>query len=158
TKAAEILRARGVPFRLVFAGRGPEIERLRGTLEKHDDVEIIAKFLTPAEAVRQFQRAAIVVAPYRDATQSGVVAAAFANGRPVVASRVAGLVDVILHGVNGLLTRPNDPVDLADALERVLRNEEFYGRLREGAQRSAATTIGWPNIRSTLLQAYADLG
>ena len=156
-EAARILRTKGVSFRLVLAGRGPELERFQGAANAHEDVEIIARFLAPQEAIRQFQRASIIVAPYRDATQSGVVAAAFGNGRPVVASRVGGLVDTITHGVNGLLIPPNDPVALAAALEQILTSDDLQRRLLDGARAAAATALDWSRISATLLHAYAEL-
>ena len=124
---------------------------------KYRNVEIIPRFLTPDEAVRQFQLASIIVAPYRDATQSGVVAAAFANGRHVVASRVGGLVDAVLHGINGLLVRPNDPGDLAEALERMLLDDELHKRLSGGAREARATAFEWKAIGTTMMQAYCEL-
>jgi glycosyltransferase involved in cell wall biosynthesis len=153
-QAAEILRSRAVPFRLVLAGRGPEAERMKTLAGNHEDIEVIARFLTPAEAVRQFQLAAVVVAPYHDATQSGVVAASFGNGRPVVASRIGGLADSVAHGVNGLLTPPNNPVALADALEQILQRPELRSRLTEGAREAAMTTFSWADVSRTLMQAY----
>ncbi|MGI9623333.1 MAG: glycosyltransferase [Acidimicrobiales bacterium] len=60
----------------------------------------------------------LLVAPYRSATQSGVVAQALAAGRPVVASRVGGLPDQVHEGVNGALATAGDAGSLAEAICR----------------------------------------
>jgi glycosyltransferase involved in cell wall biosynthesis len=156
-KAVEILRARAVAFRLVFAGRGPELDKVRDAVQSLDDVEVIDKFLTPEEATREFQRAALVVVPYRDATQSGVVAAAFGNGRPVVASRVGGLVDAIRDGTDGLLVPPDDADALANALARVLQDDVLRRRLSEGARAASRGEFDWDRIAGTLIKSYRDL-
>lgn len=156
-QAAEILRAKSTFFRIVLAGRGPELERLRPQIEGRDDIEVISKYLAPAEAVQQLQRSQLVVAPYLDATQSGVVSAAFANGRPVVASRVGGLIDSVIDGENGVLVEEKNPLSLASALQRVLEDETFYRRLMHGANRTVTREMDWSNISDALLRGYAKL-
>ena len=59
-----------------------------------------------------------VVLPYRTASQSGIAPIALAAGRPVVATRVGGLVEVVTDGTNGTLAAPDDAASLADAIER----------------------------------------
>jgi glycosyltransferase involved in cell wall biosynthesis len=155
--AADLLRARGVPFRMVFAGRGEESARIRAAAEQHDDIEVMEKFLTLPEAIAQFQRAAMVATPYLDATQSGVVAAAFSNGRPVVASRTGGLVDIVAHEKNGLFVNAGDAAGLAEALSRLLGDEDLRLRLAAGAGETGATELDWGHISATLHQAYDAL-
>ena len=149
--AADRLRGRGVAFTLVLAGRGSEIDRLRGRWVGRPDVEVMDHFLTVDQAIEQFQRASLVVLPYLNATQSGVVAAAFANGRPVVAARVGGLADSVRDGDNGLLVAPGDPGGVADAIESVLGDAGLLSRLNEGAARAAATDFAWSRVADALV-------
>ena len=153
-RAADILRGRGVAFHLVVAGRGPELDRLMGEVSGCADVTVLSKFLSPAEAMAEFQRASVVVAPYRDATQSGVVAAAFGNDRPVIATRAGGLVDSVRHETDGLTVPPRSPQDLADAIERVLTDEAMRARLRAGAEESHRTFCDWGVIAQSLIAGY----
>ena len=77
------------------------------------------------------EAASLVVAPYRWATQSGVVAMATGAGVPVVATTVGGLPEMVRHGVNGELVPAGDPDRLARAVARVLGHLEHY---RHGAR------------------------
>ncbi|MFZ9888374.1 MAG: glycosyltransferase, partial [Myxococcota bacterium] len=65
-----------------------------------------------------FARADLVVLPYRSATGSGVIPLAYHYGKPVLATRTGGLVDVVEDGVTGFLVPPNDPAALAAGLRR----------------------------------------
>lgn len=154
-KAAKLLVERKENFSLHVAGRGPELKRLRKEFETLPNVIIDQNFLTARKIIGAFQSAAIVVVPYLEATQSGVVAAAFANGRPVVASRVGGLPEIVADGVNGLLVEPNDTVALADAIEKLLKSPELTKRLSEGAVKTASEKLDWDRIAKELLSQFS---
>lgn len=153
-EAAKYLSGLGRAYEFVLAGRGEELDRLHSTIETLANVTVINRFLTPDEAIDQFQQAAVVVLPYREATQSGVVAAAFANGRPVVATAVGGLVDVIENNVNGLLITPDSHIDLAEALDQILSDESLRVRLATGALDTGLHTLSWTGICRILAEAY----
>lgn len=76
--------------------------------------------------------ASVVVAPYRDATQSAALASAGGAGVPAVATRVGGLAEAVVPGTNGELARPGDPASLAQAVVKVVGDVERY---RRGARR-----------------------
>lgn len=65
----------------------------------------------------------IVVCPYKDATQSGVVMTAFSMQKPVVASNVGGLSESIVEGQNGLLVPPCNSQKLAEAIIDILQDD-----------------------------------
>lgn len=155
--ATELLAARGVQFSLHLAGKGSELDRLRTSFERLPNVVIRGEFLAPPAAIAEFQEADIVVLPYVEASQSGVLAAAFGNSRPVVASRVGGLTDVVTHGVNGLLVKPNDPEALADALQAALESPSLLATLRHGAEGTARKFMNWDQIADETIQYYWDL-
>ena len=58
------------------------------------------------------------------------------QGKPIVASSVGGILDVIKHGENGLLVPPNDPVYLAEAIEEMVYNRELRERCSETGLKS----------------------
>jgi glycosyltransferase involved in cell wall biosynthesis len=150
--AAEILDQRGLTYTMIIAGEGPELARHKHRLARSANVRVIDGFITAELALDLFQNADVVVLPYKDATQSGVVAAAFGNHRPVVASRVGGLPDVVEHGVNGLLVEPNDCTALADTLQEVLANPNLLARLHRGVKATAEGKLNWDNIASVMVR------
>ncbi len=145
-RALEILQGEERRERVVIAGTGSELDRLRGRLLATGMVEIIDRFLNRSEIVRLMQQAEVVLLPYKDATQSGVVPAAFANARTVIASNVGGLPDIVQNGVNGVLINPSDPLALARAMSALADAPERASQLRAGAEHTALTDLKWDRI------------
>ncbi|HEY4216040.1 MAG TPA: glycosyltransferase family 4 protein [Gemmatimonadaceae bacterium] len=152
--AMEQLAASGIEFSLVFAGRGPELQRLGARIAALPMISVEERFLSPDDAIAEFQSASVVVLPYLDATQSGVAAAAFANGRPVVATQVGGLSEIVVDGVNGLLIEPGSSAALADALTRLLSSDMEWQRLADGATATARGPLNWSQIAEEMAGAY----
>lgn len=92
----------------------------------------------------------LVVAPYRSATQSGIVPLAFAAGRPVVATSVGGLAEVVSDQVNGVLCEPH-----AESIaEAIMTATSSYDALAEGAAR---TQWSWDDIARMIVdQLHTD--
>ncbi|NOY05797.1 MAG: glycosyltransferase [Chlorobi bacterium] len=80
----------------------------------------------PNDEVSLFFSAADVVAlPYHSATQSGIVQIAYNFNRPVVATDVGGLAEVVIHGRTGYIVAPHDPKAFAQALTRFFTEDRF---------------------------------
>jgi glycosyltransferase involved in cell wall biosynthesis len=150
-EAAEILDRRGVDYRMVVAGQGPELDRNLERLQGLPRFRVVRGIVPPKQTSELFHGADIVVLPYKDASQSGVAAAAFGSHCPVIASRVGGLPDVVEHGLNGLLVEPDNAVALADALQEILQHRDVLERLTDGARATAQGKLSWSTIASELM-------
>ena len=138
--AAEPLVAQDVPsLKIVIGGEGEPFDRYRSLMKHPERFEVHYGLLDNDERNHLFQRAAIVVLPYVEASQSGVVPVAYAFGRPVVASAVGGLPEAVEEGVTGLLVPPSDPVALAAAMTRLLCDDELRATLGANARRRFAS-------------------
>lgn len=96
-------------------------ERVK-SLGLNDRVEIRPHYHSDAETATLFERADVVVLPYRSATGSGIVPLAYHYGKPVVATRVGGFPDVIVEGRTGWLVEPDNHSELAEVIEQLSRN------------------------------------
>jgi glycosyltransferase involved in cell wall biosynthesis len=144
--AVSILHRDAVEFSLTVAGRGPELDRLSARFAQIPQVHVINRYVDSPELIRLVQESECVVLPYLGATQSGVLAAAYAGRRYVVASATGGLVDVVSHRSNGILVSPGDARDLADAIRSLAGDVDLRERLLRGAEVTAATTLNWARI------------
>lgn len=105
-----------------------------------DDPEVVIAHNVPSEQVMaSWMRASAAVVPSVVKEGMGQVAIeAMLVGRPVVASDIGGLRDVVEHGVTGLLVPPGDPGALAVALDSLLDAPETRRRMGEAGQMRAA--------------------
>lgn len=90
----------------------------RKLAEALDTVRFDFRFIPDSEIAAYFAAADIVLAPYRIEAQSGVALTAFHFRRPVIASRVGGLPQIVRDGVNGFLVPSEDAQALAAAVDR----------------------------------------
>ena len=81
---------------------------------------------------------------------------AMAAGRAVVASRVAGIPDVVEDGVNGLLVPPGDVGALRAALGRLAADGALRARLGAAARATAVARHGWDRVGTAFEECYAE--
>lgn len=154
TDALERLAAAGQAVAVEIAGAGPELDRLQGRLAALPGVAVTNQYVPARELIDLIGASDCVLLPYVDASQSGVLAAAFANRRFVIASAVGGIVDLVDDDVNGLLVPPEDAGALAAAIARVAPDPSLRARLCAGAGETLDTRLGWDGIAGDLLAAY----
>jgi glycosyltransferase involved in cell wall biosynthesis len=133
-------------MRLVVAGDGPLRDRVPGA----------RGFVPHDELLRLYERAAIVACPSRREGFGVSCAEAMAYGRPVVASAVGGLLDLVVDGETGLHVPPRDPAALRAALERLLGDPELRARLGAAARERAARLLSWESVTEATLRAYVE--
>ncbi len=123
---AEPLISRRVPeARILIAGQGEDFERYRRMMKNPERFLVDNEYISEARAQEYFQRAGVVVLPYIEASQSGVIPLAYSAGKPVVATEVGGLPEMVEHGRTGLLVPPRDASQLADAVVRLLLDRKL---------------------------------
>ena len=130
---------------LRVVGRGgklPLVEQLLGDLPRQTRWYPV---LGPDDLLRELDGATALVLPSRSEGLPRIVLESFCRGRPVVAARAGGIVDLIRDGVNGVLVDSEDADALADALVEVLVDPEWAEQLAEGATRSAGDWLATPD-------------
>jgi glycosyltransferase involved in cell wall biosynthesis len=96
------------------------------------------RFLGPTSQPDQFLRAAdVMIQPSHWEAAPFATIEAMASGLPVVTTRVGGMAEYIVDGVNGLLAPPHNPPELAAALRRVLTDSGLRQRLGLAARDTA---------------------
>jgi phosphatidyl-myo-inositol alpha-mannosyltransferase len=84
-----------------------------------------------------------------------VLTEAFAAGTPVIASNIAGYVDVVTDGEDGVLVPPADPQRLAEELQRLHHQPERRAAMGEAARRSAER-YAWPHVAEEIEGVYEE--
>jgi len=109
------------------------------------------RFIPDSEIATYFAAADVVLAPYRHEAQSGVVLTAFHFGRPVIASRVGGMPEIVKDGDNGLLVDPDDREGLTAAVSRFFSECDRQALERGAAE--AAKRYSWDEFAKLLSDA-----
>ena len=78
-----------------------------------------------------------------------------AMGVPVVASDVDGLRDTVIHEETGLRVPPSDPVALAEAIVRLLRDEELRVELGRAGREMVEREYDWRDVHDRWVSFYA---
>jgi len=79
-----------------------------------------------------------------------------AHGKPVVASAVGGLLDLVRHGETGLLVPPGGSAGLREALRWLLGDPELRARMGAAARERAREHLSWEHATAETLRAYDD--
>lgn len=148
------LNADGVNVKGIIAGTGQDLEQCRAEIEANGAFDLIGRYVADDEIPALFARANVIVLPYTDATQSGVAAMALRFGRPVVATDVGSIGEVVREGYNGFLVPPRDVPALASAIKLLVENQQLAVTLAKNAIRLAATELSWETIADSTAEAY----
>ena len=131
---------------LVLAGDGPLRER----------VPSARGFVPHDQLLDLYGRAAVVACPSRREGFGVACLEAMAYGRPVVATAVGGLRDLVVDGETGILVPPRDAAALRRALERLLADPALRRALGAAGRSRARDHFSWPAATDATLAAYAE--
>jgi glycosyltransferase involved in cell wall biosynthesis len=138
-------------LKVIIAGSG----RFGFGMPNYDFLEIHNRYIPSDELVSMLQRSSVVVAPYTDATHSAVIMTSFALHKPVVASAVGGIPEVVRNDVTGKLVPPKDRGALSNALIDVLENKDKRDVMKENIARLGKEgDFAWDNISRKTIDVY----
>ena len=166
TAAFQDILARGHDCQLVIAGWPDKCAKYWATIQNtiRGDVEsgrilVKAEFIPDEETEVYFKAADVLVLPYRDIFQSGVLFLGYSFGLPVLVADVGSLKDDILEGETGFVFRPEDPVDLAVTIEKYFASDLFadLNNRRQEIRDFAMERHSWDVVGQTTMGVYADL-
>jgi len=156
-EALEILGEQGLHPRVVIAGGGDYdfgVDRLPAFEQLH----FINRYVANDQLAKLICNTRLVVCPYTDATQSGVLMTAFAFGRPVIATAVGGFKDAVVEGVNGRLVPPRDSPALAAALKTLLIQPGVLEQLGQNIRTyEGLPQFRWQTIAGQLEEVYRSM-
>jgi glycosyltransferase involved in cell wall biosynthesis len=112
--------------------------------------------LAPSSVSAALDESTLLVLPSRSEGMGRVLIEAFCRARPVVASRVGGIPDLVEDGVNGVLVEPGDVSALAEALVTVLADRDRAVRLGAGAEASSGMWTITPEEFAARLRALVE--
>lgn len=127
-------------------------------IEQVGNCKMINKYISSSDLVGLIMGSKMVVCPYTDATQSGVIMTAFAFNKPVIASAVGGFPEIIVDGKTGFLVKPKDVNDLSDKIRLLHKNEELISEISANIEKfKNLSDFNWESIASQYLKLYEEI-
>ncbi len=166
--AFELLSADGtVNYRLIIAGepkKGSEeyLYEIQEFVARHfrsEQVTLRIQFIPDDEMELYFKAADVLVLPYKEIFQSGVLFLAYSFGLPVIATDVGSFREDIVEGYTGFLCRPGDSTDMARAIERYFASSLFkdLDLRRQDLKDYVNANHSWRAVAEATCEAYAQI-
>jgi glycosyltransferase involved in cell wall biosynthesis len=143
------IRIVGQPYMDVSA-----LQNLAETCGVGSMIEFDLRFVPDAEMESMIAQSSALVFPYREIEASGVLMAALAKGKPIIASRLGAFAETISSGTHGLLVPPEDERALAQALSRLLEYPALLERMTASVRNLRDAIPSWPAIARTTTEVY----
>jgi glycosyltransferase involved in cell wall biosynthesis len=154
-------------YRLIIAGeskKGSEkyIDEIRQRVHREFNEENIllkVQFIPDEEMELYLKAADVLVLPYREIFQSGVLFLAYSFGLPVVATDVGSFREEIIEGRTGFLCRPGDPIDMAQTIETYFSSDLYrdLSRRRQDIRDYAYSHHSWDAVGDLTRSVYVEL-
>jgi glycosyltransferase involved in cell wall biosynthesis len=155
-EAWRLTAARTSAARLVVVGQGP-LQSIVDELAHESGTRVTRMpVLTPPEVAKLLDASTLLAMSSASEGFPRVIMEAFTRGRPVVATAVGGIRDLVETGRNGVLVAPGDPEALAGALVRVLEDRQLAERLSRGALEAAEHLRWTPDRYAKALRGLVD--
>jgi len=152
-----VIRERLPDYQIVVAGHCDHFERYEPWFMPDSKIRVINRFIPNHEVQDYFEDAAVVVLPYISATQSGIIPLAYSFGKPVVASRVGAMPEVVEEGKTGYLVEPRNPQALGEAIAKVLEDENRYRAMSEYVKKYCEEALSWDTIARKTIRIYEEV-
>jgi glycosyltransferase involved in cell wall biosynthesis len=150
---------RQIPAHLLVVGEFWEDEQVYQELIERlglpGAVTILNRYVPNEDIGLYFSAADVLVLPYLEASQSGVVQMSFGFDRPVIATRVGGLAETIEHNGTGLIVPPGDAPALAEAIVRYFR-EDLGPRFRQEIGQIKGR-FAWEHLVRLIEEMHAEM-
>jgi alpha-maltose-1-phosphate synthase len=154
---AEPLITKEVPdAKIVIAGTGEKFQKYENMMVNKGNFIIHNYRISYNEGAELFQRCSLVVLPYIDASQSGVIPTAYGFKKPVVVTSVGSIPEIVDDGITGYIVPPRDVNALAEAIIKLLKDDKLRKQMGENAYIKLKTDLSWDNIAEKTIQVYKE--
>jgi starch synthase len=153
-RAEPLITARIPKTRILIAGQGEDFSRYARMMVHPERFIVHNEYISEEHAADYFQRASVVVLPYIEASQSGVIPMAYSAAKPVVATTVGGLPEIVEDGRTGYLVAPRNTTQLADAVIRLLLNAPLRQQMGKNGKSKLEADCSPSVIAQKTLEVY----
>jgi len=104
-----------------------------------------------------FSRCSLVVLPYIDGSQTGIIPIAYAFKKPVVVTNVGAIPEMVDDGVTGIIIKPKDHIELSKAIISLLSNPQHLREMGDNSFQKMKNDMSWVKIGQKTTDLYLGL-
>jgi colanic acid/amylovoran biosynthesis glycosyltransferase len=165
-EACRLLRSSGFSFVCQIVGEGPEHDHLQEAIQMSQlsDTVRLRGALPQTELVELLSQSSVFVFPavHDSAGDTDnlptVLIEAMASSLPIVATRIAGIPEIVQHNENGILVPEKDPAQLADAIRFMAGDQALRKRFGGASRQIAEEKFALINTIGHLKELFAQFG
>lgn len=155
-KAIPLIKEEINDLNVIIAGRG-NLDKYNNLIKDQSNIEIINKYIEDDLVAEIFQRASIVVMPYIEGSQSGIIPIAYSFKKPVVVTDVGSIPEVVDDGITGFIVPPKDSKALAKAIICILNNNSLREQMGKNSYKKMTEELSWDNISRKTIEIYKKI-
>ena len=155
-KIADVLKKSIPEIKIIVAGRGSELVKYREDLIQSGIFEIHDSFIPDNIIYTFFRRSSLLLLPYHEASQSGVVHMSLAFGLPLVATSVGAIPETVQDGIHGRIVPRDDMKSFAEAIICLLQDRVILQKM-EIACHERGRELEFTNIVEQYEKLYAGV-
>lgn len=141
---------------LTIVGNGSLAKNIYSLSKKHK-IDFRPGYLPVSEIPKLIRSHKCLVLPYRDASQSGVIPLAYTFSRPVIATNVGAIPEIVEDSKSGYLVAPKKPKKLADQIRVLLTDEKKYKLMCTYCNILSSTVYSWDKIAGQTINAMRNI-
>ncbi len=156
-QAMKYIHKKNKDIKLIIAGRGKTDFDISQYFTL-GNIKFINRYIPDKELVGLIKNARFTICPYIDATQSGVIMSSFALQKPVIATNVGGLPEMVKDKRHGLIIPPKDEIALANAIVSLWNDKKIQDILASNIKNDYQQgKFSWAYIAQNIKNIYDNI-
>jgi len=156
-KAEPFVRERMSNYKIIIAGKCDNFNRYKKYIEKGAKINVVNEYIPNKDVPKYFNEASVVVLPYTSATQTGIIPLAYSFGKPVIATKVGAIPEVLEDGKTGFLIEPRNEKALANTIVKLLSDDNLLKEMGKNALMYCKENLSWDSIAKKTMKIYYEL-
>ena len=142
-------------IKIIVAGQGSELQKYRGEMDALGIFEVHDAFIPDSKIFRYFRRASLLLLPYNEASQSGIVSMGLPFGLPVVATSVGAIPEVVIDKRHGSIVPTGDMNSFAEVVRSLLSDNTRWKQMSDSCIETAEQ-LAFGRLACEFAELYAQ--
>ncbi|MEN6552042.1 MAG: glycosyltransferase family 4 protein [Methanobacterium sp.] len=155
---AEPLITDAIPdARIVIAGKGENLGIYEDMMINKNNFIVYNEYISFEKGAELIQKSSVVVLPYIEASQSGIIPITYGFKKPVIATNVGSIPEVVDNNETGIIIKPNDHKALAEATIHLMKNTNLRKQMGNKGYEKLKKELSWEVNAEITYESYKEV-